>query len=84
MDPYIESNINAGEMIRLGTLGFNAKSNEIVELQLPPAKLLQETRRGGASVIAVEPAELQSYIRKQLAETDPPVKQEGTSHATGQ
>jgi LCP family protein required for cell wall assembly len=84
MDPYIESNINAGEMIKLGTLGFNAKSNEIVELQLPPSKLLQETRRGGASVIAVDPDELQSYIRKQLADTDPTAKQEGTAHATGQ
>jgi LCP family protein required for cell wall assembly len=84
MDPYIESNINAGEMIKLGTLGFNAKSNEIVELQLPPSKLLQETRRGGASVIAVDPDELQSYIRNQLAEPEPTVKQEGTTHATGQ
>jgi anionic cell wall polymer biosynthesis LytR-Cps2A-Psr (LCP) family protein len=66
IDPYIESNLNAGEMIKLGALGFEAKAQEVTSIQLPPSKLLEETKRGGASVLAVDPDRLQDFIREEI------------------
>ncbi|TLS51358.1 LytR family transcriptional regulator [Paenibacillus antri] len=75
IDPYIESNLSVTEMIKLGALGFEAKANEVAGVQLPPSNLLREESVGGASVLTVDPDDLQEFIAESFAKTAaPPVR----------
>jgi LCP family protein required for cell wall assembly len=66
IDPYIETNLNIGEMLKLGALGFEVRALESKDIQLPPSQLLLETHRGGASVIVVDKNKLKTFIQKEL------------------
>jgi LCP family protein required for cell wall assembly len=68
IDPYIESNLTATEMITLGALGFESKTNEVTGVQLPPSNLLREVTRGGAAVLAVDEEDLHRFIEEQFVE----------------
>jgi len=75
IDPYIESNLTVTEMLKLGALGFEAKANEVVGLQLPPPELLREDNVGGASVLTVDPDDLKEYIEEKFAEAAAPAEE---------
>lgn len=62
VDPYIESNLSVAEMLKLGSLAFEAKANEVAGLQLPPSSLLREETVRGASVLTVDDDKLRKYI----------------------
>jgi hypothetical protein len=63
MDPYIETNLSVTDMLKLGALGFEAKTDGIVSSQLPPNELLVEKNVRGADVISVNKDKLQLFIR---------------------
>ncbi|HZG83507.1 LCP family protein [Paenibacillus sp.] len=75
IDPYIESNLTVTEMLKLGALGFEAKANEVVGVQLPPPELLRETSVGGASVLTVDADDLKEFIEEKFAEAPAPAEE---------
>ncbi|WP_309119068.1 LCP family protein [Paenibacillus sp.] len=76
IDPYIESNLTVAEMIKLGALGFEAKANQVAGVQLPPSNLLREESVGGASVLTVDPDDLQEFIAESFAKATAPTVRE--------
>jgi len=92
IDPYIETNLSVMDMVKLGSLGFEAKASGIEGLQVPPPELLEEKQVRGAEVIGVNPSKLQTYIQKKFKgedTTQPPGKVSaaektgGTTTSTG-
>ncbi|WP_227013572.1 LCP family protein [Paenibacillus psychroresistens] len=70
IDPYIETNIDTfSEKMKLGALGFDAKSSGFVGIQVPPAHLLDDTRINGASVLSTDPELLKAYIQDKFVES---------------
>ncbi|MCS7463397.1 LCP family protein [Paenibacillus doosanensis] len=63
IDPYIETNLSMTDMLKLGTLGYEAKTEGMASEQIPPSGLLLEKRVGGAEVLSVNKDKLQAYIR---------------------
>lgn len=73
IDPYIETNLNVTEMVKLGALGYETVSKSVAGIQLPPTNLLREETIGGASVITVDVDSLHKFIEEELAKTvEPP------------
>jgi LCP family protein required for cell wall assembly len=69
IDPYITTNMSISDMIKLASLGFEVKANGVTGVQVPPSNLLDEENIGGASVLTVNPAKLQKYVKEQLGAT---------------
>lgn len=46
-EPYIETNLNVDDMIKLGKLGFDIETESIDSIQLPPMELIQEKSVNG-------------------------------------
>ncbi|MDK8182685.1 LCP family protein [Paenibacillus sp. UMB4589-SE434] len=70
MSPYVETNLTADDMIKLGMLGMQI--NVGPSQQLPPTELLVEKRIHNAAVLGVKSEEeLRMYIRQLLKENDP-------------
>jgi LCP family protein required for cell wall assembly len=63
IDPYIETNLSTTDMIKLGSLGYEAKTEGMVSQQIPPSELLIEKKVGGADVISVNRDKLQVFIQ---------------------
>lgn len=80
IDPYIETNLTVTEMLKLGSLGFEVKTDGMVSQQIPPQELLEEKRIGGASVLGVNPEKLQAFIRNLFGDT---AKTPGTTSGSG-
>lgn len=68
--PYIETDMDLGQMIKLAVLGYKTKANEIKSIQLPPMELLKEETINGASVITVNKDQLQQYIQEQFEKSE--------------
>ncbi|WP_409347321.1 LCP family protein [Paenibacillus sp. MBLB4367] len=83
IDPYIETNLSVMDMVKLGSLGFEAKAAGIEGLQVPPQELLEEKQVRGAEVIGVNPAKLQSYIQKKFKGESATTPQQGKVNAAG-
>ncbi|SDT06088.1 transcriptional attenuator, LytR family [Paenibacillaceae bacterium GAS479] len=67
VSPFIETNLSADDMIRLGQLGFGLQNAGTA--QLPPSKLLADEKIGGASVLAItDEDELREYVQEVLTE----------------
>jgi polyisoprenyl-teichoic acid--peptidoglycan teichoic acid transferase len=66
VDPYIETNLSINNMLKLASLGFEAKSDGIVSAQLPPTELLDVKTIRGAEVITTNKNKLQLYVRDLL------------------
>jgi LCP family protein required for cell wall assembly len=66
IEPYINTNMTIKQMWALGNLGKNLNSNGLIGDQLPPNSLLREEVIQGASVITVDPQQLQSYIQERF------------------
>lgn len=62
-EPYIETNLNVDDMIKLGKLGFEIDREGIDSIQLPPMELIQEKSVNGNAVLYVEPEQLKSYVK---------------------
>ncbi|MFE5324261.1 LCP family protein [Paenibacillus sp. NPDC056579] len=71
VDPYIETNLTTTDMLKLGSLGYEAKASGMVSEQIPPSELLIEKRVGGADVLSVNRDKLQSYIKALFEDRDP-------------
>lgn len=71
IDPYIETNLTTSDMLKLGSLGYEAKTEGMVSEQIPPAELLIEKRVGSAEVISVNRDKLQVYIQALFDGRDP-------------
>lgn len=69
MDPYIDTNLSVTDMLKLGSLGFEAKADGIVSSQLPPSDLLVEKNVRGAAVITADKTKLQRYVKDLFAGT---------------
>jgi LCP family protein required for cell wall assembly len=69
VDPYIETNISFSEMLKLGSLGYDAKATGFVGIQVPPMHLLDETRINGADVLSTDTKLLQAYIQDKFVES---------------
>lgn len=68
VDPYIETNLNVNQMIKLASLGFELKTDGMISQQIPPMELLEEKRVGGAEVLGVDPARLQVFVKQLFGE----------------
>jgi anionic cell wall polymer biosynthesis LytR-Cps2A-Psr (LCP) family protein len=66
LDPYIETNLSINNMLKLATLGFEAKSDGIVSAQMPPTELLDVKTIRGAEVITTNKNKLQLYVKDLL------------------
>jgi len=89
VDPYIETNLTVTDMLKLGSLAFEAKTNTLQSIQIPPRELLQEKTIRGASVIAVNSDKLHNYLKDKLEKsgesesgTDLQDEQNGSHHVT--
>ncbi|WP_159887606.1 LCP family protein [Paenibacillus puerhi] len=71
IDPYIETNLATVDMLKLGTLALEAKTEGMASSQIPPAELLVEKRIGGAAVISVNRDKLHKYVENLFAGRDP-------------
>ncbi|MEC0208935.1 LCP family protein [Paenibacillus ehimensis] len=71
IDPYLETNMTTTDMLKLGTLAFEAKTEGMVSQQIPPSELLIEKRVGGAEVLSVNRTKLQDYIKALFEGRDP-------------
>jgi len=86
VEPYVEMNISVGDMLKLGQLGMESSISG--SAQVPPMELLNETTRGGASVIVVKDEEaLHEFVQDVLqSDENAPVTSdtpEGMDEATG-
>lgn len=66
IEPYINTNMTLKQMWALGNLSKGIKAEGLVGDQLPPNTLLKEETIRGASVITVDPLQLQSYIQERF------------------
>ncbi|CAG7648934.1 Polyisoprenyl-teichoic acid--peptidoglycan teichoic acid transferase TagU [Paenibacillus solanacearum] len=71
IDPYIETNLTTTDMLKLGSLGFEAKTEGMVSQQIPPSELLVEKRVGGAEVLSVNRDKLQAFVKALFEGLDP-------------
>jgi polyisoprenyl-teichoic acid--peptidoglycan teichoic acid transferase len=78
VDPFIETNLNVNQMIKLASLGFEVKTDGMVSQQIPPMELLEEKRVGGAEVIGVDPAALQVFVKQLFGEAPTSTKTPAT------
>ncbi len=62
MEPYINTNMSFGDMVKLGGLAFDARAKGIQSIQLPPENLVVERRISGAQVLSVDKTKLKRYI----------------------
>lgn len=84
MDPYIETNLSVTEMLKLGALGFEVKTDGMVSQQIPPQDLLEEKRVGGAEVLGVtDPIKLKNFVKELFGETPDPTKTPGGKVSLG-
>jgi len=69
VQPYIETNLEVSDMLRLGQLGL--KIHMAGSAQVPPMELISEERVGGAAVIGIrDEEELLEFVRETLAKDD--------------
>lgn len=66
MSPYITTNMNASDMLRLADLTYKLDVNQLKTEQIPPASILREKKIGGAQVIDPRPEDTKRYIEKML------------------
>ncbi|MCM3134232.1 LCP family protein [Paenibacillus polysaccharolyticus] len=66
--PYIKTDLSPTQMLKLASLGFDIRVNEIDQQQIPPNKLLTNERAGSAQVLGVNVPKLQAYIQKLFEE----------------
>jgi len=69
VQPYVETNMQVSDMLKLGQLGL--KLHVAGSAQVPPMELLRDERVGGAAVLAVRDLDaLKAYVQEVLASDD--------------
>ncbi|ALS24364.1 LCP family protein [Paenibacillus naphthalenovorans] len=69
IEPFIETNLNVDDMIKLGKLGFDIDTESIDSIQLPPMELIREKSVNGKAVLYVEePEQIKSYVESILSD----------------
>lgn len=68
IEPFIETNLNVDDMIKLGKLGFDIETESIDSIQLPPMELIWEKSVNGKAVLYVEPEQIKSYVKSILSD----------------
>lgn len=81
--PYIKTDLSPTQMLKLASLGFDLRVNEIDQQQIPPNKLLTNERAGAAQVLGVNVPKLQAYIQK-LFENDNQTPDSSSSDESGE
>lgn len=76
IDPYIHTNLTKIEMAKLGWLGLEVKSKEIIGVQLPPSNLLREETINGSSVLTVNERQLKEFIQDEFEKAAKPKETE--------
>lgn len=66
--PYVETNLNVDDMIKLSKLGFEIDTDSIDSIQLPPMELIQIKSVNGKDVLYVEPEQIKSYVKSILSD----------------
>ncbi|MBR2567241.1 MAG: LCP family protein [Paenibacillus sp.] len=66
--PYVQTDLSPTQMLKLASLGFDIRAQEIHQQQIPPNHLLTNERVGGAQVLGVNVNKLQAYIQKLFEE----------------
>ncbi|MVO99748.1 LCP family protein [Paenibacillus lutrae] len=66
MQPYITTNLSLNDMIKLSSLGMDAKAGGIESIQIPPTELVIERRINDQQVIAFEKTRLKRYVQEVL------------------
>lgn len=61
--PYIQTNINSLDMVKLATLGISLETENVGQYQLPPMDALRESNRGGSVLLPDEERVLQ-FVRE--------------------
>jgi len=69
MAPYMTTNMDLGDMLKLASLGFQIRANTIDTVQLPPMDLLHEEKIGESQVITVDGQQIKKYITDLLNDT---------------
>ncbi|MEI7027018.1 LCP family protein [Paenibacillus sp. y28] len=88
IDPYIETNLSISQMLKLGTLAYDVKTEGMVSVQLPPMELVESKTISGASVLTTDKTKMHQYIDRKLAgETlladEPDTKKSGSAGTAG-
>lgn len=81
--PYIKTDLSPTQMLKLASLGFDLRVNEIDQQQIPPNKLLTNELAGAAQVLGVNVPKLQAYIQK-LFENDNQTPGSSSSDESGE
>lgn len=76
--PYIQTNMSAGDMLKLANLALSMKTEQAGQFQLPPMGAFREENRGG-SVLVPDVEKVTQYVREQLANTQPKEEAEQTN-----
>jgi LCP family protein required for cell wall assembly len=63
--PYVQTNMSAGDMLKLAALSLQLKNEQAGQYQLPPMGAFQEANRGG-SVLLPNLEQVKSYVQEQL------------------
>jgi len=69
ISPYIHTNMNVEDMVKLAALCYQSDVHSTQTAQLPPFTLLKEDKINGSAVIVVQPKQLQQYLAEVLSKT---------------
>ncbi|MMZ57833.1 Transcriptional regulator LytR [compost metagenome] len=64
--PYITTNMNSDDMLRLASLAYKTEWSQLHTEQVPPFSILEEKTVDGAKVLDPKPEETQQYIQELL------------------
>ncbi|MBP1990865.1 LCP family protein [Paenibacillus eucommiae] len=70
MEPYMDTNMDLGDMVKLATLGYKIRAQTVETVQLPPMELVREEMINGSSVLTVNKNKLLKYVENQLSPDD--------------
>jgi len=83
MEPYIESNIQPGEMTKLAMLGVSLDRSQLASVQIPPNFLYTDRMISGMAVVTSDKKKLQKYVGDVLEGRLEPDTKDGKAAANG-
>lgn len=63
MEPYIQTNIQPEQLLKLARLGASVKISDLESVQLPPNHLYKDQRIRGMAVVTTDVTKLQQYVQ---------------------
>ncbi|MEO3945249.1 LCP family protein [Gorillibacterium sp. CAU 1737] len=77
VSPYVTTNMEPSDMLKLGKLGYDAKGNGIRSVQLPPTNLIKNIRTKSGAALSADPAALQGFVSSTLEQADQKASADG-------